>query len=168
MKIGELASRAGVAPRLVRYYEQQGLLTPQRADNGYRTYGEEDLERVVRVAGLVRAGLPTRLVKVLLDMEETAATARPTCSRTVAELLAAELVGIEERIACLTRSRDTVREFLVRTEHAALLGAADARAPSDERVPAGSTPVAPPSRGHSTPSSTSTARAKKASTGASA
>jgi DNA-binding transcriptional MerR regulator len=166
MKIGELATRAGVAPRLVRYYEQQGLLTARRADNGYRTYGEEDVERVARVAGLVRAGLPTRLVKVLLDMEETAAAARPTCSRTVAELLATELAGIEERIACLTRSRDTVRGFLARTEHAALLDGA--ATPRDGRVPAASAPASPPWGGHSTPSSTSTARAKKASTGPSA
>ncbi|WP_235915621.1 MerR family transcriptional regulator [Puerhibacterium puerhi] len=131
MKIGELAARAGVAPRLVRYYEQQGLLTAQRADNGYRTYDEDDVARVARVAGLVRAGLPTRLVKVLLDMEHAAAGELPTCSRTVAELLATELAGIEERIACLTRSRDTVRDFLARTEHSSLLDGAVTPAASD-------------------------------------
>ncbi|AEG43975.1 MerR family transcriptional regulator [Isoptericola variabilis] len=121
MKIGELAERTGVAPRLVRYYEQQGLLAAPRAANGYREYGEEHVERVRRVAGLVQSGLPTRLVKVLLDMEDARAQARPTCPRQVAELLAAELGGIEDRIACLTRSRDTIRDVLARTEHAALL-----------------------------------------------
>ncbi|MBO0610399.1 MerR family transcriptional regulator [Myceligenerans salitolerans] len=127
MRIGELAGRTGVAPRLIRYYEQQGLLTADRAPNGYRTYGEEHVERVTRVAGLVRAGLPTKLVKVLLDMEDAAAAREPTCPRLVAEQLAAELVGIEANIACLTRSRDTIREFLTRTEHAALLSEAAAR-----------------------------------------
>jgi DNA-binding transcriptional MerR regulator len=127
MKIGEVARRTGVAPRLVRYYEQQGLLTAERAANGYRTYSEADVERVSRVAGMVHAGIPTRLIKVLLDMEETALRDHPTCPRTVAELLASELGGIEDRIACLTRSRDTIREFLARTEHAALLSEAAAR-----------------------------------------
>ncbi|MGF0116348.1 MerR family transcriptional regulator [Promicromonospora sp. Marseille-Q5078] len=126
MKIGEVARRTGVVPRLVRYYEQQELLTAERAANGYRTYTEADVERVSRVASMVRAGIPTRLVKVLLDMEETAAEDHPTCPRTVAELLAAELGGIEDRLACLTRSRDTIREFLMRTEHAALVSEAAA------------------------------------------
>jgi DNA-binding transcriptional MerR regulator len=126
LKIGEVARRTGVAPRLVRYYEQQGLLTASRAANGYRTYAEEDVERVARVAGMVRAGMPTRLIKVLLDMEEAQAQAEPTCPRTVAELLASELAGIEERLACLSRSRDTIRDFLERTEHAALISEAAA------------------------------------------
>lgn len=124
VKIGEVARRTGVAPRLVRYYEQQGLLTASRAANGYRTYSDQDVERIGRVASMVRAGMPTRLIKVLLDMEEADVRAQPTCPRTVAELLADELAGIEDRIACLTRSRDTVRRFLERTEHAALISEA--------------------------------------------
>ncbi|GAA1727780.1 MerR family transcriptional regulator [Isoptericola hypogeus] len=127
MKIGEVARRTGVAPRLVRYYEQQGLLTTDRAANGYRTYSDDDVERVSRVASMVRAGIPTRLIKVLLDMEEAQAADFPTCPRTVAEMLASELEGIEERIACLTRSRDTIRDVLARTEHAALVSEAGAR-----------------------------------------
>ncbi|MCA5893235.1 MerR family transcriptional regulator [Isoptericola sp. NEAU-Y5] len=127
LRIGELARRTGVAPRLVRYYEQQGLLRAGRAPNGYRTYTDADVERVARVASMVRSGIPTRLLKVILDMEEQAAAEAPHCPRTVAELLAAELSGLEDRIACLTRSRDTIRAVLARTEHAALLSEAPAR-----------------------------------------
>jgi DNA-binding transcriptional MerR regulator len=125
MRIGELAERAGVSPRLVRYYEQQGLLSPTRQTNGYRSYGEEHVDRVARIAGLVQSGLPTRLVKELLGLEDAAAEQRPSCPRTVADMLAHELVGIEERIACLTRSRDTIRDYLARTEHAAVLSEAE-------------------------------------------
>jgi DNA-binding transcriptional MerR regulator len=121
MKIGDVASRAGVSPRLVRYYEQQGLLTPAREPNGYREYDADDVVRVARIAGLVQAGLPTRLVKEVLELEDAAADARPSCPRTVAEMLAQELTGIEARIACFSRSRDTIRDFLTRTEHAAVL-----------------------------------------------
>lgn len=128
MKIGEVARRTGVAARLVRYYEEQGLLVADRAANGYRTYTDDDVERVSRVAGMVRAGIPTRLIKVLLDMEDASAAEAPTCPRTVAELLATELVGIEDKIACLSRSRDTIRDVLTRTEHAALLSEAEAAA----------------------------------------
>lgn len=123
MKIGELAERTNVATRLIRYYEQQGLLTAERAPNGYRTYTEEHVDRVTRVAGLIQSGIPTRLVKVLLDTEAAAARNEPTCPNELAELLAEELVGLESRIACLTRSRDTIRTFLTRTRHEALLRA---------------------------------------------
>src|SRR6476469_5570273 len=121
MKIGELAQRTDVAPRLIRYYEQQGLLRAQRSDNGYRAYTEDDLDRVSRVAGLVQAGLPTRLVKVLLDAEDAAARHEETCPAAVAEQLADELQGLEARIACLTKSRDTIRDYLARTQHQVLL-----------------------------------------------
>ncbi|QIZ39561.1 MerR family DNA-binding transcriptional regulator [Saccharopolyspora sp. ASAGF58] len=36
MKIRELSHRTGVSQRLQRYYEQQGLLTSERARSGYR------------------------------------------------------------------------------------------------------------------------------------
>jgi hypothetical protein len=48
-----------------------------------------------------------------------------TCSRNVAESLANELETLDSKIACLTRSRETVRNFLARTRHAEVLG--DAR-----------------------------------------
>jgi len=112
MRIGELAERTGVAARLIRYYEQQGLLAADRLPNGYRTYGDSHVERIERIAGLVQAGVPTRLVKVLLEAEAACALEQPTCSAEVATLLADELVGLEKRIECLSRSRDTIRRFL--------------------------------------------------------
>lgn len=121
MKIGEVAERTQVAPRLIRYYEQQGLLVPERADNGYRRYTDEHVDRVGRIAGLVQAGIPTRLVKILLDAEDAEARNEPSCPAQVAEQLAAELGPLEARIACLTRSRDTIRSFLVRTRNQARL-----------------------------------------------
>ncbi|WP_109473745.1 MerR family transcriptional regulator [Ornithinimicrobium cavernae] len=121
MRIGDVARRTQVPPRLIRYYEQQGLLEADRMSNGYRSYREEHVDRIQRVAGLVQAGLPTRLVKVLIEAEDAAAHDEPTCPQETAELLAAELVPIEERIACLTRSRDTIRDYLQRTNHEAEL-----------------------------------------------
>lgn len=115
MKIGEVAERTGVAPRLIRYYEQQGLLSAERGPNGYRRYSDADVERVGRIAGLVQAGIPTRLAKVLLETEDARARDEPTCPLEVAEQLVQELTALEQRIACLSRSRDAVREFLERT-----------------------------------------------------
>jgi DNA-binding transcriptional MerR regulator len=122
VKIGELSRRTGVATRLLRYYEEQGLLAPDRSENGYRAYSEDDVAHVERIALLIRSGVPTRLVRALLDLEgQRAAELAATCSRDVAQLLAAELTDLDARISCLTRSRQTIHQFLVRTEHAALV-----------------------------------------------
>ena len=46
MTIGELARRAGVTTRTVRYYEEIGVLEgSKRAANGYRVYSERDIYR---------------------------------------------------------------------------------------------------------------------------
>lgn len=117
MKIGELASRTGVPPRMLRYYEQQGLITPSRADNGYRDYAEAQVERTQRVRSLIRTGVPTRLISAVLDLEEPANGWTESCSREFAETLTRELRTIEEKIACLQTSRSTIREYLARTGH---------------------------------------------------
>ncbi|MEE9277341.1 MAG: heavy metal-responsive transcriptional regulator [Dehalococcoidia bacterium] len=47
MRIGELADRAGVSTKTIRYYEQIGLLpAPQRRASGYRAYTDEDVARL--------------------------------------------------------------------------------------------------------------------------
>jgi DNA-binding transcriptional MerR regulator len=119
MKIGELADRTGVPQRMLRYYEQQGLLSPQRSDNGYRSYRDADVDRVQRVRSLIRSGMPTRLIRVVLEMEDETWTEQ--CTRDFAETLAEELRAIEDKIACLSLSRDTVRDYLTRTRYAALV-----------------------------------------------
>jgi DNA-binding transcriptional MerR regulator len=52
MRIGELASQAGISTKAIRYYEQVGILTPPaRTAAGYRTYDQTALGRL----GFVRA-----------------------------------------------------------------------------------------------------------------
>lgn len=47
MRIGELATQAGVEVQTIRYYEREGLLeAPSRTPSGYRTYGPRHLERL--------------------------------------------------------------------------------------------------------------------------
>jgi len=47
LRVAELATRAGVAPSTVRFYERAGLLSPaRRAENGYRVFDESALEEL--------------------------------------------------------------------------------------------------------------------------
>lgn len=110
MKIGGVAERTGVAPRMIRYYESQGLLEPGRGANGYRIYDEDDVDRVRRIRNHVSAGVPTRLIQVIFDMEKPTWT--QDCDRELAGMLRRELDALDERIACLSASRETLAGFL--------------------------------------------------------
>lgn len=66
MRIGELSQRTGVSVRALRYYEDQGLLVPERRPNGYRDYSEAAVERVAQITTLFAAGLcSTTMVDLL-------------------------------------------------------------------------------------------------------
>jgi DNA-binding transcriptional MerR regulator len=49
MNIQEMEQATGLTRANIRYYEQQGLLSPERADNGYRVYSEGDRETLLRI-----------------------------------------------------------------------------------------------------------------------
>ncbi|MHA6629902.1 MerR family transcriptional regulator [Pseudonocardia sichuanensis] len=92
MKIGELAQRTGVSVRALRYYDEQGLLRPQRTPAGYREFDPRDVVLVARIQTLISAGLNTDLIaEVLHCFSDGGAgeTPSPTCAEMVAELSAA-------------------------------------------------------------------------------
>ncbi len=57
MLIKDLADRAGVSVKAVRYYESRGLITPGRAANGYREYNDADVLVVREIRALLSLGL---------------------------------------------------------------------------------------------------------------
>ncbi len=66
MRIGELRRRTGVSPRLLRYYEEQGLIQPARRPSGYREYDESAVQTVLHIRSLLAAGLSTATIAELL------------------------------------------------------------------------------------------------------
>ncbi|MEU3028483.1 MerR family transcriptional regulator [Streptomyces incarnatus] len=87
MRIGEMVRRTGVSERLLRYYEEQGLLSPERLPSGYRVYDEQDVETVRRVRALLAAGLTTdTIAKVLPCVREEGERLAPVCADLVAGL----------------------------------------------------------------------------------
>ncbi|GAA2424048.1 MerR family transcriptional regulator [Streptomyces glaucus] len=59
MRIGELARATGTTTRALRYYEEHGLLHPERSSNGYRTYPPDAVKVVENIRLLLAAGLTT-------------------------------------------------------------------------------------------------------------
>jgi DNA-binding transcriptional MerR regulator len=68
MRIGELAARTGASPRSLRYYEQVGLLQPDRTFNGYRVYAEGHVTRVWQIRWLFGAGLSSERIRAALPL----------------------------------------------------------------------------------------------------
>ncbi len=67
MHIQEMARRLQITPRAIRFYEEKGLIAPQKAaGSGYRQFTEEDLWRLQTVITLREVGMPLAEIKQLL------------------------------------------------------------------------------------------------------
>lgn len=69
MKIGELASQAGVHVQTIRYYERRDLLPePERRPSGYRQYGPETLDRLQFIKRAQQLGFTLTEIRELLAL----------------------------------------------------------------------------------------------------
>ncbi|WP_414171526.1 MerR family transcriptional regulator [Clavibacter tessellarius] len=75
LRIGDVAGRAGVSTRALRYYEEQGLLPAERTTSGQRVYPEAAVERVQLIQQLFAAGLPSRTIRQLLPSVDSGVAA---------------------------------------------------------------------------------------------
>ncbi|MEV2278561.1 MerR family transcriptional regulator [Nocardiopsis sp. NPDC049922] len=113
MRIGELSERTDTPRRLLRYYEEQDLIRPRRLPNGYRDYDPRLVDRVLQIRGLLDAGLPTRLIRQILPcLDQPRSIHFPDATPEMLALLEHERDRMTQRIACLSRNRDAVSEYL--------------------------------------------------------
>lgn len=113
MRIGQLAERTGVSTRLLRYYEDQDLLTPERTANGYRDYSERLVDRVVQIRGLLDAGLTTRIIRQILPCLDDPCTIHVTdATPELIEALERQREQMDSRIRCLAKNRDAISAYL--------------------------------------------------------
>ncbi|GAA4637621.1 hypothetical protein GCM10023196_092150 [Actinoallomurus vinaceus] len=113
MRIGELAERAGVSTRALRYYEQQGLLPARRAANGYREYDESDLRLVVEIRSLLTAGFTLEDARPFVDCLRSGQSTGASCPESVA-VYRRKLAEIDAEIRDLIRRRIDVADQLAR------------------------------------------------------
>jgi DNA-binding transcriptional MerR regulator len=72
LTVGQLASRAGVRPDTIRYYERAGLFpAPHRTDGDHRRYGRADVDRLLFIRGAQRLGLRLAEIRDLLAVRDT-------------------------------------------------------------------------------------------------
>ena len=85
MKINEVEALVGITKKNIRFYEAEGLLAPRRnSDNGYRDYGEVEVETLRRIKLLRKLGFPLEEIRQM-----------QTGSRTVGDGMRRHLVTLE-------------------------------------------------------------------------
>lgn len=108
MRIGEVAVKAGVSTRALRYYEEQGLLTAERSRSGQRHYPSGAIDRVELIQQLFAAGLGSKAIVDLLPCVHTGIATPQMLDR-----LCAERDRIDAQVRDLAATRDRLDAVIV-------------------------------------------------------
>ena len=109
LRVGDVASRAGVSVDTVRHYERKGVLqNVSRDESGYRRYSGDAVRRILLIRKAISLGFS--LDELAAIFRERAA-GKPPCGR-VRELAGRKLVELDERIAALTALRAALAETI--------------------------------------------------------
>ncbi|HEY3524174.1 MAG TPA: MerR family transcriptional regulator [Candidatus Limnocylindrales bacterium] len=123
MRVSELATRTGVSPATIRFYEAEGILPrPARQANGYRDYDDADVCRTQVLVSLRNLGLDLRESARLASL-----CADDRCDDMAAGLLG-QLRGRREAVAAARAELDRLDAELADLERS--LGARDPAAAS--------------------------------------
>lgn len=105
MRIGELAQKAGVTPRTIRYYENLGLLHPsEREGTGFRYYTANELARLQKIDCLKALGLTLEEISSVIELYFEDSTGIRG-KQKVLEILHKHLQETDEKIEALAQFR---------------------------------------------------------------
>lgn len=108
MKIGEMAKQAGLPAETVRYYEKIGLLpAPERDANGYRSYRDQHLDRLLFIRRCRNLDMTQDEIRELIRLAEQP---EADCSEVDA-LLTRHLDHVRERLRELTSLEATLEQL---------------------------------------------------------
>lgn len=107
MRIGELARRAGVSARSLRYYEQHGLIEARRGENGYREYDEADVKLVSEIRSLLTVGFTLEDARPFVDCLRAGHPSGGSCAESVA-VYRRKLTEIDDDLRTLLERRAEV------------------------------------------------------------
>lgn len=71
MHIGQISELSGYSQRMIRFLEDQGLISPHRLDSNIRKFGDADLTRILKIKRFKELGFTYAEIKDLIDKEES-------------------------------------------------------------------------------------------------
>lgn len=109
--IGEAARLSGLSPKMIRYYEEQGLLINLvRTDAGYRLYKEADLHSLKFIRSARELGFSLKQVKELTNLWHD----RNRSSSEVKQLALAHINELEQKAQILQQMADTLKQLALK------------------------------------------------------
>ncbi len=138
LTISEFARLGRVSPRMLRYYDENGLLAPARVDpgTGYRFYDVAQLGRLHRLVALLELGFKLEQIRPVLEEKLAAGELRGMLRMRRAQIEQnvsderARLRRIEAHLLALEREqRMDTRDFIVKQSEPVRLAEATASAP---------------------------------------
>ena len=109
MNIGEAADAAGVSPKMIRHYEQIGLVPEaRRTDSGYRQYTERDVSLLRFIRQSRRLGFSMEQIADLLGLWSNDRRA----SREVKALAQAHLDALEEKMREMAEMQQALKRLV--------------------------------------------------------
>jgi MerR family copper efflux transcriptional regulator len=112
MLIGQLAKITQCSVRVLRHYEQSGLLLSTRDGNGYRQFDAAAVEHVMRIRVLLRNGFNLDEIRPVASMLDAGLRSKKLICADVIGLYQSKLQDLEQRIAELTEVRDRAKTRL--------------------------------------------------------
>jgi DNA-binding transcriptional MerR regulator len=112
MLISEVARRSGVPPKTLRYYEEIGLLRPERTPSGYREYDERIFDRLAFIRSAQALGLSLAEIRGIVSLRDNGET---PCAH-VAQLLKDRSAEIARTIRELRVLQSELRGLVARAE----------------------------------------------------
>jgi DNA-binding transcriptional MerR regulator len=114
--IKDLAHRAGVSVKAVRYYESRGLITPERAANGYREYDDADVLVVREIRALLSLGLTADETVPFVECLRAGNERADVCPSSL-DAYRQRIAEIDQRIEELSRLRGELSGLLSDAEN---------------------------------------------------
>ncbi|MBV1867613.1 MAG: Cu(I)-responsive transcriptional regulator [Marinosulfonomonas sp.] len=108
MNISQVAHKAGLPPKTIRYYEDIGLVKPPRDANGYRAFRDADLHKLAFLGRARSLGFSIDDCRRLLALYED----RDRASGDVKAVARQHLAQIEDKLAELSAMRDTLSHLI--------------------------------------------------------
>ena len=109
MNIGEAAAASGVSAKMIRYYEETGLIPPAgRTASGYRTYGPKEVQILRFVRRARDLGFPMEKVADLLALWRD----RSRASADVKQLAEAQVEALDARIREMQDMKATLQHLV--------------------------------------------------------
>ena len=112
MQIGELARKAGITLRTVRYYEELGLISHAvRTKGGFRLYDDAELRKLELIRDLQEMDFPLAKIRALFSRKREARCGADL-AQDVRATMAAQLTELDERIGRYQALRAAVLETM--------------------------------------------------------